>query len=162
MNEKIESISAFWFCDKKTPIEESAILITNFLLKLKDNNKIFYEWYEKAYSQKEALKNKVVLEKDYFEKTLKKEYRKVDETLGTYISYWTGNTTEGNSANISFNLGGYGEKSFNKNSCVISLPQNDSLYNQEEREQLLKLMIEYWKPSQLRINGIDCPEKLKF
>lgn len=152
MKEKINSISAIWWSDKKT-VEECANRVYDFFLLLKDYNDLFDRWFEKGYSKKEALKNEISIEQDYFYKDLNRKWDKKFDDLGARVSYWTGHDEETKSAEIAFSIGAYGDKSFNKNSCVITLPEEYDDGNQSEHQGLIKLMKDYWKPDKLLING---------
>ncbi|MEM8939142.1 MAG: Imm52 family immunity protein, partial [Bacteroidota bacterium] len=128
------SISAIWKSKKKS-VEECTELVLNFLLHLKDYDyNLFGVWYEKGNSKKKALEKKVELSIGYIQSALKKNWDKKFDDLGARISYWTGNEDEDKSSSISFNVGAYGDKSFNKNSCVINLPQE---YKANEKDNSL-------------------------
>lgn len=154
MRERFNSISAIWKSDKKS-VEECSKSVCDFLLLLKNHNEnLFGKWYEKSRSKKKALENQIEIEQDHFYEALKKNWDKKFTDLGARISYWTGHKDEDQAGEISFNIGAYGEKSFNKNSCVITLPEKYNYYEHEEnKEALMKLMLDYWKPDKVLING---------
>ena len=155
MKERFRSISAIWMEKEKKTIKECAKSVYDFLILLKAHNSdLFALWYEKGYSKKEALRKKLDINEDYFFKDLEKNKNKKHHDLGTTVSYWTGNENEGLSAAISFTIGGYGDKSFNKNSCVINLPSEGKYYELPENQESLKnLVVEYWKPDSILVNG---------
>jgi hypothetical protein len=154
MNKNFNSISAIWQSDKKS-IEECSKKVYDFLILLKEqNNLLFGAWYKKSTSKKKSLENKIEISIDYFQKDLEKKMDKKFPDLGARISYWTGQENENKASDISFNICAYGSKPFNKNSCVITLPKASDFYNSEENKELLiKLMLSYWKPDKLLING---------
>lgn len=155
MKERFRSISAIWIEKDKKAIKECAKNIYDFLILLKAHNPdLFASWYEKGYSKKEAMKRKIDITEEQFSKDLGKNKNKKHDDLGTTISYWTGNENEELSAAISFTIGGYGDKSFNKNSCVINLPSEGKYYEIPENQESLKnLLVQYWKPDSALING---------
>ncbi|HET8885634.1 MAG TPA: Imm52 family immunity protein [Salinimicrobium sp.] len=161
MEKRINSISAIWKSNKKTSVEECSKNILEFLLLLKNHNeKMFSQWYEKGRSKEEALEKKINLEQAYFKNALNRKWDKKFEDLGVRVSYWTGDADENKSAEISFNLGAYGNKPFNKNLCVITLPEENEYYNSEaNKESLIRLVVDYWKPDKVLING-DAIENL--
>lgn len=157
MEKHLESISTFWK-DNEISVAECAENIYEFLLILqKHNNVLFQKWYEQGNSKKEALKNKVELSQECFYKIVKQNWDKKFPHLGSSFTLWTGNIKEGHSASISFRLGAYGNKPHIKSSCVISFPYEGEqmrFYMEEtNRQNLIKLMIGYWKPNKVLING---------
>ena len=154
MSKKIDSISAIWYSDDKALIENCTDRVLKFLILLKDhNNHLFGAWYEKANTKKEALENKVELNPAYIKDALHKKWDKKFDDIGSHISFWTGNTDEDNSSEISFKVGGYGRKSFNKNSCVLSLPINQNYEDKNQCTELVELFINYWNPDKILVNG---------
>ncbi|MBM6498163.1 Imm52 family immunity protein [Flavobacterium macrobrachii] len=156
MEKKVESISAIWLSKEKTTIEQCSKKVYDFLLLLRVyNNDLFGHWYEKGNSKKEAINNQVDFNQDYFKRDLEKKWDKKFEDLGARISYWSGNKNDSESAQINFNIGAYGDKSFNKNSCILTLPENDKFFSSaKEIDDLINLMKNYWKPNKMLINGI--------
>ncbi|HKK62469.1 MAG TPA: Imm52 family immunity protein [Bacteroidales bacterium] len=155
MNEKIRSISAIWKSDNMMPVEKCTEKVLNFLMILSDYEKdLFGTWYEKGNSKKEALEKKVELNKDYIRKALEENWDKKFNDLGARISFWSGNADDTKSSEISFRVGAFGDKSFNKNSCVITLPQEyQSCKSERISSDLIDLMKEYWSPDKMLING---------
>ncbi|WP_257668570.1 Imm52 family immunity protein [Parapedobacter tibetensis] len=154
MTEKFESISVFWKLEKKE-VEGLSKSVCDFLLLLKSHNgALFGKWYKKGRSVKEALKHEIPLEESFFHKEIVRKWNRLFDDLGARISYWTGYVEEDKSGDISFNVGAYGDKSYNRNSCVINLPTDYDFYrNEQNRNSLIKLMIDHWKPDELLING---------
>lgn len=154
MLERIESISAIWVEKHKVGLEECSKRIELFLQLLKKHNPLLFEsWYEKGGIVKRATENKVDVNQNYFLNELQKIKRRYDD-VGITVSYWTGRTMDVLSASISFTIGGYGEKSFNRNSCVLNLPIGSAFYDQQQhRESLYKLIVDYWHPNEILING---------
>lgn len=79
--------------------------------------------------------------------------------LGSYFDFWTGNLNEGYSASISIRIGTYGNKPHIKSSCVIDFPSKGEqmifYQNENNRNELITLLENYWNPYGLSINGID-------
>ena len=152
MNDKISSISAIWRTPDQKSAEEYAKLAYDFLLLLKDYDAcLFGTWYEKSNSRKKALQNKVLLSVKYLSDALEKERDKKFPEFGSIISYWTGHE-EGQSGAISFNLGAFGSKSFNNNTCVLNLPYEGDFCS-IKATGLIQLMNNYWKPDKILVNG---------
>ncbi len=155
MKKKISSISVIWKSTEKESIDGCSKKMYNFFVLLKNHNEILFgKWYEKGMSKKKALEGEIRIEQNYFYEVLKKKLDKRFPDLGVRVSYWTGHNEENKSAGISFNLCAYGAKSFNNNSCVIDLPSDNDYYegNNKMRE-LIKLMVNFWKPDNLLIDG---------
>lgn len=154
MNRKINSISAIWYSNDKTKIEECTDRVLKFLILLKDyNSHLFGTWFEKANTKKEALEKKVEFNPAYIKDALDKKWDRKFDDIGSRISFWTGNTDENGSSEISFKVGGYGHKSFNKNSCVLTLPVNQSSEDKDRYIELVELFKSYWNPNKLLVNG---------
>ncbi len=152
MKNKVVSISAIWKPNKQESIEECAKNTLDFLLLLQGFDvAIFSTWFEKSSSPICALENRLKFDLDYLIKAFQKKYDERFPAAGSRISFWTGDTNEKSSA-ISFNLGSFGEKSFNKNICVIDLPSEND-FDDKKIKKLMDLVSNYWKPDKLLING---------
>ncbi len=159
MSNKLESMSAFWWRKRQPSVEESVESIYEFLLLLKRHNPdLFAFWYESAYSKEKAMEQKVDITPEYIRKKLHKNKDKLFDDLGSSMSLWTGHGDDDLAGSINFRIGGYGEKPFNKNSCVLSLPAKSDFYElSENRENLYKLMLGYWHPNEILVNGETYP-----
>ena len=157
MNDKISSISVIWRTPDRKPIEECAKMAYDFLWLLKNYDAcLFGTWYEKGNSKKKALENEVVLSAEYLYNALEKNWDKKFPESGSRISYWTGHE-EGQSGAISFNLGAFGNKSFNKNTCVLNLPYEGDFCTNKAKG-LIALMSNYWKPDRVLVNGEEAED----
>ncbi|WP_421977668.1 Imm52 family immunity protein [Roseivirga seohaensis] len=155
MDKQVGSVSAIWMSDQKTTISECSKKVLSFLELLKQHNPdLFGRWYEKGRSKKDALKKEVKLDEMYFYGNLSKNWDKKFDDLGARISYWNGHEDESESASIGFTIGAYGIKSFNKNSCVVSLPKGSDFYrSKENQDALISLFDNYWSPNRLLVDG---------
>ena len=151
MENKIESISAFWKSNKME-VEQCSELVYGFLILLKEHNStLFSHWYKKGRSKKDAMKNEIILEPLFFNNEINRNWDKLFHNLGARLSYWTGNIGP---ADISFQVGVYGDRPHHVNSCVLGLPEKCDFYeNEQNRIKLIRLFKEYWKPDELLING---------
>ena len=122
MKDKINSISAIWISNPKT-LEDCSHLVLDFLLLLrKFNSNLFGQWFEKGASRKKSLESEVVLNADYIGAIIEKKWDKKFNDLGSRISFWTGHLNESFASEISIRIGAYGEKPYNRNSCILTLP----------------------------------------
>ena len=156
MKNYLESLSVFWKEDEKST-SKCAESIYDFLVLLKNHNEIlFSKWYEQSTSRKEALKNKLKLNQSTYNKIVEDNWDKKFQHLGSSFTIWTGND-EGYSASISFRLGAYGDKPHIKSSCVISFPylgeQVEHYKEDKNKQDIVSLMVNYWKPNKILING---------
>jgi hypothetical protein len=161
MHNKFKSISALWGQNNRISAEEGAKQIYQFLLLLKSHNEdLFANWYEGGYSKREAMEKKIDLTQEYIRKAVEKNWNRKFDDLGSRISYWTGHEDDDLSGSISFSVGGYGNKPFNRSSCVISLPIQSPYYEIKENQRaLIKLLIDFWKPDTALINGEEVLRK---
>lgn len=155
MKEQLKSMSAIWWNYNRVASNENAIKVYDFLSLLKEHNKdLFGDWYELGTSKKNAMLNKVHLTAENIRDKLDKNWDKKFDDLGTGVSFWTGHDDDDLSASISFKLGGYGRKPFNKNSCVLNLPNTSPFYESLENQNALKnLLVKFWHPDKILING---------
>lgn len=147
--------------NEKVTLEECSEKVFAFLILLKKHNPdLFSNWYQKGKSKKDALLREVSLDETYFYDDISKNWDKKFDDLGARVSYWTGHQESGKSASISFNIGAYGTKSFNRNSCVVSLPKENVFYDlRENQEALMSLFDNYWKPDKILVNGEEVLKK---
>jgi hypothetical protein len=154
MSKKIQSISAIWYSDKKESVEVCTFKVLCFLEILKNyDNSLFATWYEKGNSKKEALMKKVEFTSVYIKNALEKKWDKKFDDLGSRVSFWSGNIDENSSSEISFKVGAYGSKSFNTNSCVITLPTYANSIYEKQFIELIEVFKNYWIPDIILVNG---------
>lgn len=153
----IESISAIWNEKVKKQSQENAREICSFLNLLRGHNDaVFSEWFEKGCIKDGETRKRIDVTEAFFFNELERRKRNKGDDVGVTVSFWTGVENE-NSASISFTLGGFGPKPFNKNSCVISLSSENEHYRiLENQESLKSLFLQYWKPDKLLVNGELC------
>ncbi len=107
MDNKLESMSAFWWRKDQPSIEESVESIYTFLLLLKRHNpNLFAFWYESAYSKEKAMERKVDVTPEYIQKKLYKNRDKLFDDLGSSVSLWTGHENDDLAGSVSFRIGG--------------------------------------------------------
>lgn len=152
MIEPITQINVMWRARKQT-LEECTKDFLVFLERLKLNDNRFSTWYERGYSRKEGLKNKVVFEFDYIKNKLCSDCKNSDYPEFDFdIGFWNGGKKDATSFGISASLGGDGK--VGNSICNLTFPYEGELYEyyktQENWEKLLKLFIDHWNPNKYR------------
>ncbi len=147
--------------NERATIEECSEKVLAFLTLLKKHNPhLFSKWYQKGKSKKDALLREVSLDEKYVYDDILKNWDKKFDDLGARLSYWTGDQDGNKSVSISFNIGAYGTKTFNRNSCVLSLPKGNEYYDlRDNQEALISLFDNFWKPGKLLVDGEEILNK---
>lgn len=151
---RITEINVMWKGRKQTLKECTEDLII-FLERLKKFDSRLGVWYERAYSRKEGMKNKVRLEyefiKNHFYESDKYEENNFPE-FSFLTGFWNGAATEPLSYGIQFSLGGDGR--VGNDICTLTFPYEGDVYEhyriRENWEKLLELFIDHWQPDKYR------------
>jgi hypothetical protein len=156
----ILSLGVHWYNRPKT-LKECADELYEFLNILKSYKPEFFsQWYEGAFSKKKALEKKVEITYDYVKKHLSEgKYKDNDYNKYCYnFGVWNGNPKDSLSGGISASLGSNEEKGWSNNFIVdfpYDGPQMEYFREPKNLDELIKIMIDYWKPEKYQIRTIE-------
>ena len=137
----IPKISVIWQ-NRSQCLRECTEDLIIFLERLKRFDTRLGVWYERAYSRKEGMKNKIVLDYDYVKKHICKKCKDDDYPPEfTFLTgFWNGAATDPLSYGIRFSLGGEGK--LGANNCVLSFPYEGEIYEHYRKRENWKKLLE--------------------
>jgi len=152
-------LAAYWV-QRKENLHIVVEKTISFLQDLTRLDEQFVNWYEQGYNKKDALSNKIIIDKESIETLYKKGVKKNDldnegfSKIGYSIGMWSGDKEE-YSSSLSINCG-HASKFFS-NSCVITIPaegeQKERLLKLIKQKELVNLLIKSWEPDNIVLSS---------
>ena len=151
----IRTISANWGA-RKSDLENAALSLLNFLKKLERHNPMFNNWYKGGGNVENSLERRIELRIENLQSLLSDSQPNKESNKDFYsASLWNGNVD--NSLSCSFYILIGSTSPYISNSFLLRLPMKGKIhdfYTKEKNQNALKeLMINFWKPHSLIING---------
>jgi|SRR5690348_8259097 len=139
---------------KEETVELIADKIVNFLNGLHEiDPQLFNDWYEQAGSKKEALQKKVLINTEFIQGVVRKEWDKKFPELGSGFSFWSGKD-DLEDVVLTFGVG-MTTKNKNINNVInIKLPFDKTLRLKKDDEkvsQIVELIKRCWNPVTMEI-----------
>lgn len=152
-------LAAYWV-QRKENLHIVVEKTISFLQDLTRLDEQFVNWYALGYDKKDALRNKIIIDKESIEALYKKRVKKNDldnegfSKIGYSIGMWSGDEEE-YSSSLSINCG-HASKYFS-NSCVITMPtegeQKERLLGLIKQKELVNLLIKSWEPDKIILSS---------
>jgi len=149
-------VGAYWG-DRRESIDDCSNRLFNCLLKLRNCDEIFRNWYRTGCSRKQALERKIPIDTLNLRKLLDKYGRhatdignKTIEDLGYCINIWNGESMERGEVGLSISCGLHSELSELVNCCVINLPYEglslERIVKSDMFVKILSSVVSSWEP----------------